>query len=75
MSKQRQIATMLYKGEWKVIREEGKQFPYKVVYKWCEIGENGYPKIRQRIVNRFSNLENAIYTMYYAVSHNGEVTV
>lgn len=61
----RQIATMIHNGIYKVIYEEGKMNPYKIVRYWREVQYTPYKCMdKQKTLVRYADLQSAMWYLY-----------
>ena len=66
MKTKRQIATLAYRGQWKIIHNEGKRYnPFEIYYTYYDKNSK-----HTRKVTEYADMQSAMWVLYAVVKNN-----
>ena len=61
----RQIATMIFNGEYKVVYTDSDKFnPYHVLHLYRDLDENGYPHFHKKTIAKYADVASCMFLLY-----------
>lgn len=70
----RQLAKMYLKGEWQVVRDDSaKSNPFRVLYLWRDIDNDGWPHDHRKTVKKYADFASCMtFLNNVAIEYNWE---